>query len=130
MTQRTLKRIIVGSVLRVDVQIRLMLEMIAKIYNHHHCLSRRRPGKMIAIFVAKPQASTVLTLVQYERLLIVLMAFMIFLKNSISSFHSLVFLNLLIFVFSCKTNFYLERLERQSPDQRFAKNADRTHYPK
>jgi hypothetical protein len=64
MTQRTLKRIMVGKVLRVDVQIRLMLEMMAKIYNHHHCLSRRRPGKIIAIFVANPQASTELTLVQ------------------------------------------------------------------
>jgi hypothetical protein len=64
MTQSTLKRIIVGKVLRVDVQIRLMLEMMAKIYNHHHCLSRRRPGKIIAIFVANPQASTELTLVQ------------------------------------------------------------------
>lgn len=61
---RTLNKIIVGSVLRVDVQIRLMLEMMAKIYNHHHCLSRRRPGKMIAIFVAKPHASTELTFVQ------------------------------------------------------------------
>jgi hypothetical protein len=55
---------IVGKVLRVDVQIRLMLETMAKMYNHHHCLSSRRPGKMIAIFVAKPQASTELTLVQ------------------------------------------------------------------
>jgi hypothetical protein len=64
MTQSTLKRIIVGNVLRVDVQIRLMLEKMANIYNHHHCLSRRRPGKMIAIFVANPQASTELTLVQ------------------------------------------------------------------
>jgi hypothetical protein len=63
-THRTLKRIIVGRVLRVDVQIRLMLEMMANMYNHHHCLSRRSPGKMIAIFVAKPQASTELTLVQ------------------------------------------------------------------
>jgi hypothetical protein len=64
MTQRTLKRMIVGKVFRVDVQIRLMLEMMAKIYNHHHCLSRRRPGKIIAIFVANPHASTELTLVQ------------------------------------------------------------------
>jgi hypothetical protein len=54
----------VGRVFLVEVQIRLILEIMAKIYNHHHCLSKRRPGKMIAIFVAKPQASTELTLVQ------------------------------------------------------------------
>jgi hypothetical protein len=41
-------------------------------------LPRRRPGKIIAILVAKPQASTVLTLVQYERLLMVLTALIIF----------------------------------------------------
>jgi len=64
MTQSTLKRIMVGKVLRVDVQIRLTLERMANIYNHHHYLSRRRPGKIIAIFVANPQASTELTLVQ------------------------------------------------------------------
>ena len=64
MTQATLNRIIVGSVFLVDVQIRAMLELIAKIYNHQSCLPKRRPGNMIAIFVANPTASTVLTLVQ------------------------------------------------------------------
>jgi hypothetical protein len=64
MTQSALKRIIVGRVLRVDVQIRLMLEIMANMYNHHHCLSRRSPGKIMAILVEKPHASTELTLVQ------------------------------------------------------------------
>ena len=77
-TQTTLKRMIVGRVFLVDVQIRATLETIAKIYNHQNCLPKRSPGKMIAILVANPQASTVLTLVQYERLLMVLTALIIF----------------------------------------------------
>ena len=60
----TLNKIIVGRVFLVDVQIRLRLEAIAKMYSHHHCLSKSNPGKMIAIFVAKPHASTVFTFVQ------------------------------------------------------------------
>jgi hypothetical protein len=63
-THSTLKRIIVGSVFLVDVQIKAMLEMMAKMYNHQSCLPNRRPGKIIAILVEKPQASTLLTLVQ------------------------------------------------------------------
>lgn len=62
--QATLKRIIVGSVLRVEVQIRATLEMIANIYNHQSCLPNSKPGKIIAILVEKPNASTVLTFVQ------------------------------------------------------------------
>jgi len=81
--QTTLKRIIVGSVFLVDVQIKAALEMIAKIYNHHHCLPKRRPGKIIAIFVAKPQASTVLTRFQYSLELIVFTALTIlFIKHT------------------------------------------------
>lgn len=60
----TLKRMIVGRVLRVDVQIKATLEIIAKMYSHQNCFPKRRPGKMIAIFVAKPHASTVFTRVQ------------------------------------------------------------------
>ena len=78
-TQATLKRIIVGSVFFVDVQIKATLEMIAKIYNHQNCLPRSRPGKMIAIFVVKPQASTVLTRFQYSLELIVFTALIILL---------------------------------------------------
>jgi hypothetical protein len=59
-----LNRIIVGRVFFVEVQIKATLEIMAKMYNHQNCLPRRRPGKIIAIFVAKPQASTELTLVQ------------------------------------------------------------------
>ena len=82
-THMTLKRIIVGSVLRVDVQMRATLEMMAKIYSHQNCFPKSRPGKIIAIFVEKPHASTVLTLFQYLRLDMVLIASMIFLKNII-----------------------------------------------
>jgi len=63
-THKTLKRIMVGRVFFVDVQIKAKLEIIAKIYNHQNCFPNKRPGKMIAIFVENPQASTVLTFVQ------------------------------------------------------------------
>jgi hypothetical protein len=55
---------IVGRVLRVDVQMRATLEIMANMYSHQNCLPRRRPGNIIAIFVANPKASTVLTRVQ------------------------------------------------------------------
>jgi len=61
MTHTTLKRIIVGRVFLVDVQIREMLEIMANTYSHHHCLSKRRPGKIIEILVANPHASTEFT---------------------------------------------------------------------
>jgi len=43
-------------------------------YSHQNCLSNKRPGKIIAIFVANPHASTVLTRFQYFLELIVLIA--------------------------------------------------------
>jgi hypothetical protein len=81
MTHNTLKRIIVGSVFLVEVQIRLKLETIANIYSHHHCFPNRRPGKIIAIFVEKPNASMMFTFVQYPVDDIVFNAIVIFLKN-------------------------------------------------
>jgi hypothetical protein len=55
---------IVGSVFFVDVHIKLVLESSAKKYNHHHCLSNSKPGKMMAILVMKAQNSTAFTFVQ------------------------------------------------------------------
>lgn len=63
---KTLNQIIVGKVLIVDVITRTTLERRAKIYSHHHCLPKRRPGKIIEILVANEIASTVLTRSQYD----------------------------------------------------------------
>jgi predicted ATP-dependent Lon-type protease len=62
--QHILNSITVGGVLTVEDQIKAILEIIANMYNHHHCLPNSSPGNIIAILVAKPQASTVLTFVQ------------------------------------------------------------------
>ena len=80
-THNTLKRMIVGSVFFVDVQMRATLEMMAKMYSHQNCLPSKRPGKMMAIFVENPHASTVFTRVQYSLDDMVFTAVMIFLKN-------------------------------------------------
>jgi hypothetical protein len=56
---------IVGNVLTVELHISARLDATAKIYNHHHCVSKSNPGIMIASFVPKPHASTRLALVQY-----------------------------------------------------------------
>jgi hypothetical protein len=55
---------IVGNVFTVDDQMSATLDMTAKIYSHQNCLSNSSPGKIIAIFVANPQASTVFAFVQ------------------------------------------------------------------
>lgn len=60
----TLNQMIVGSVLTVDVNTRHRLDANANRYSHHHCLPNRRPGKMMAIFVANAHASMALTRVQ------------------------------------------------------------------
>jgi hypothetical protein len=72
----------VGRVFFVDVQIRATLEMMAKMYSHQNCLPSKRPGKMIAILVEKPQASTMFTRVQYSLDDMVLTAVKIFFKNT------------------------------------------------
>jgi len=59
-----LNQMIVGIVLIVDVIIKARLDARAKRYNHHHCLSKIRPGKMIEILVIKAQASMMFTFVQ------------------------------------------------------------------
>jgi hypothetical protein len=76
---------IVGSVFLVDVQMRLMLDAIAKMYSHHHCFPNSKPGNMIAILVANPHASTVFTRFQYDLDDIVLTAPMILLKNVVAT---------------------------------------------
>jgi hypothetical protein len=65
--QAMLNQIIVGRVFMVDVNTSAKLERRAKIYNHHHCLPKSNPGKMMHILVANAHASMVLTLFQYER---------------------------------------------------------------
>lgn len=69
---------IVGRVFTVDDQIKAMLDAMAKMYNHQNCLPKSKPGKMMAIFVANPQASTLLALFQYEAEPIVLIAVTMF----------------------------------------------------
>jgi hypothetical protein len=63
-TQQMLNQMIVGMVLIVDVIIRARLDASAKIYIHHHCLSKIRPGTIIEILVIKAQASIMFTFVQ------------------------------------------------------------------
>jgi len=63
-THKALKIIIVGSVLTVEDHIRAILDAMAKIYSHQNCFPKRRPGKIIAILVAKPHASTEFALFQ------------------------------------------------------------------
>jgi len=68
-TQHILKRIIVGSVLTVDVHINPKLVIAATIYNHHHCTPNNKPGTMIAILFIKHTNSTTLGVVQYALVL-------------------------------------------------------------
>jgi len=65
-THKILNQIIVGIVLIVEVMIKEKLDARANKYNHHHCTPKRRPGKIIAIFVIKAQASMMFTLDQYS----------------------------------------------------------------
>jgi len=64
-THAILNQIIVGIVLMVDVSIKAMLDTSANMYNHQSCTPNNRPGKMIAIFVIKAQASMMFVFVQY-----------------------------------------------------------------
>jgi hypothetical protein len=59
-----LNQIMVGMVLIVEVIIKAMLDARAKMYNHHHCFPKIRPGKIIEILVINAQASIVFTLFQ------------------------------------------------------------------
>lgn len=54
----------VGIVLIVAVIIKARLDTRAKMYIHHHCLSKIRPGTIIEILVIKAQASIAFTFVQ------------------------------------------------------------------
>jgi hypothetical protein len=71
-TQQILNIIMVGRVLMVEVLISSRLDTTAKIYSHHHCFPRSRPGTMIMILVVKAKNSMVFTLFQYSRDFIVL----------------------------------------------------------
>ena len=62
--QQILNQMIVGRVLIVDVIIKAILDARAKRYNHHHCLPKIRPGKIIEILVINAQASIAFTFVQ------------------------------------------------------------------
>jgi len=64
-----LNHIIVGRVLTVDDHISNKLETKANTYNHHICTPKRRPGKIISIFVKNAKNSTVFGLFQYSFLL-------------------------------------------------------------
>jgi hypothetical protein len=56
--------IIVGSVFTVDVHINARLDTNAKIYSHHHCIPKRRPGIIIVALVINDINSIKLTLFQ------------------------------------------------------------------
>jgi hypothetical protein len=64
--QPTLKYIIVGSVLIVDVRIKATLDAKANINNHQNCLPNRSPGNIIASLVENAQNSIMFTLFQYD----------------------------------------------------------------
>lgn len=77
-TQATLNKMIVGSVFSVEDQMSARLDSIANIYSHQNCTPNNSPGKIMAIFVAKPHASTVFGALQYARNDMVLTALIIF----------------------------------------------------
>lgn len=63
-THATLNKMMVGNVFSVEDQINARLEIIANIYSHQNCTPNKSPGKIIAIFVVNPIASTMFGLVQ------------------------------------------------------------------
>jgi hypothetical protein len=59
-----LNQISVGIVFTVEDHIREMLDRRAKIYSHHHWVSKSSPGIMIAAFITNAKNSTVFALFQ------------------------------------------------------------------
>jgi hypothetical protein len=66
MVQPTLKYMIVGKVLTVEVRIKARLETRANMYSHQNWIPRINPGNMIISFVENAQNSMVFVIFQYS----------------------------------------------------------------
>jgi hypothetical protein len=83
--QKMLKIITDGSVFLLEDQIKAIEDISAKMYSHHHCLFKRRPGKIITTFVIKAKNSIVFTLFQYDLFFIFKIEYIKFFCNFITN---------------------------------------------